>query len=38
MVFANFVYPRFFKRKRETAPPNFLEKAGRPAVDTVMPE
>ena len=26
MVFANFVYPRFFRRKPETAPPHFLER------------
>ena len=39
MVFANIVYPQFFRRKRETAPPDFLEgKAGGPAVDTVTPE
>jgi amino acid transporter len=39
MVFANFVYPRFFKRKLETAPPHFLERGGEgPAVDTVTPE
>ena len=25
MVFANFVYPKFFKRKRETADPGILE-------------
>src|SRR6478752_3969327 len=38
MVFANFVYPRFFKRRRETAPPNCLERdRGGPAVDTVTP-
>jgi hypothetical protein len=38
MVFANIVYPRFFRRKRETAPPNFLEQGRGPAVDTVTPE
>jgi hypothetical protein len=39
MVIANFVYPQFFKRKPETAPPGFLEgKATGPAVDTVTPE
>jgi amino acid transporter len=39
MVFANFVYPRFFERKLETAPPHFLERGGEgPAVDTVTPE
>ena len=39
MVIANFVYPQFFRRKRETAPPGFLEgPASGPAVDTVTPE
>ena len=33
MVFANFVYPKFFKRKWETADPGVLRepsRAGRP--------
>jgi len=39
MVFANFVYPRFFRFKRQTAPPHFLEGTeGGPAVETVTPE
>jgi hypothetical protein len=38
MVVANVVYPRFFKRKLETAPPHFLERGSGPAVDTVTPE
>ena len=39
MVIANFVYPQFFRRKRETAPRGFLEgPASGPAVDTVTPE
>ncbi len=39
MVVANFVYPQFFRRKRETAPEGFLEGlASGPAVDTVTPE
>ncbi|MGH2964073.1 MAG: APC family permease [Solirubrobacterales bacterium] len=39
MVIANFIYPQFFRRKRETAPEGFLEgPASGPAVDTVTPE
>jgi amino acid transporter len=39
LVFANFVYPRFFRRKFETAPPHFLEGGPTgPAVETVTPE
>ncbi|MGH2976488.1 MAG: APC family permease, partial [Solirubrobacterales bacterium] len=39
LVFANFVYPKFFSRKAETAPPDFLEGGpSGPAVETVTPE
>ncbi|MEK6328237.1 MAG: APC family permease [Actinomycetota bacterium] len=39
LVIANFVYPKFFKRKLETVPPGFLERpAGEPATTPVAPE
>jgi hypothetical protein len=39
MVIANFAYPQFFRRKRETAPPGFLESGTTgPAVETVTPD
>jgi amino acid transporter len=39
LVFANFVYPRFFRRKTETVPPGFLEgETTGPAVATVTPD
>ena len=39
LVIANFVYPKFFKRKLETVPPGFLERpAGEPAATPVAPE
>jgi amino acid transporter len=39
LVVANFVYPKFFKRKLETAPAGFLERPpGEAAVDTVTPD
>jgi hypothetical protein len=39
VVVSNFVYPEFFRRKREIAPEGFLEgPATGPAVDTVTPE
>ncbi len=39
LVFANFVYPKFFGRGTETAPPDFLEGGvSGPAVKTVTPE
>jgi len=39
LVISNFVYPKFFKRKLETAPPGFLERpAGEPVTTPVAPE
>jgi amino acid transporter len=39
LVIANFVYPTFFRRKLEKAPPGFLERPpGEAAVDTVTPD
>lgn len=39
MIWANLVYPRFFGRRPETAPPGFLEAPGAgPAVATVTPD
>ena len=39
LVIANIAYPKFFKRKLETAPPGFLERPpGEPATTTVAPE
>ena len=39
LVIANGVYPQFFRRKLEKAPPEFLERPpGDAAVDTVTPD
>ena len=39
LVIANVVYPQFFRRKLEKAPPGFLERPpGDAAVDTVTPD